>query len=114
MDLSRLTWLVGPRFTYNSSRVTKEITARNESHLFGQILAGGTHAFDSVFPRSGGATSSAGSYAFQAGGGFEVGPASGLHVRPLELNYVRTALPNSTGNTQNDLQLSFGMVYGFR
>jgi hypothetical protein len=110
VDLSRLTWLAGPRFSYDSSR----FTGRHGSILFGQYLAGGTHGFDSVFPASGGVTSSANSYAFEAGGGLEIGLAGGLGLRAFEINYVRTALPNSATNTQNDLRLAFGVAYSFR
>jgi hypothetical protein len=114
LDVSRLTWLVGPRFSYNSSRFTGKLTNRHRSHLFGEFLAGGTHGFDSVFPASGGVTSSASSYALEAGGGLEIALAGGFGLRAVEIDYVRTALPNSATNTQNDLRVAFGLAYSFK
>jgi hypothetical protein len=32
-------------------------------------------------------------------------------VRLLEMDYIRTALPNSASNTQNDLRLTFGVLW---
>jgi hypothetical protein len=112
VDVSRLTWLVGPRFTYNSSRVMGEFAARRQSHLCGEALAGNTHGFDSVFPTRSGVRSSAGSYAVQIGGGLDVAIVGGLNLRPVEVDYLRTALPNSASNSQN-VHLTFGLAYRF-
>lgn len=113
-NVSRLMWLAGPRFSYDSSRFTQRLTGRHGSRLFGEFLAGGTHGFDSAFPAGGGVTPSASSYAFEGGGGFEIEQARGFNLRAIEIDYVRTALPNSATNTQNDLRLAFGVAYSFK
>ena len=113
-DVGRLTWLIGPRFRVDGSRFTGPIASGHGSHLFGQFLAGGTHGFDGVFPTRSGVAPSANSYALEAGGGLEISQARGFNLRAFEIDYVRTALPNSATNTQNDLRLAFGLAYSFK
>jgi hypothetical protein len=113
VDVSRLTWLIGPRFTYDSSRIAGRLTGGRESHLFGEFLAGGAHGFDGTFPAPSGVTPSADSYALLTGGGLEFSLGGGLNLRAVEVDYVRTALPNSATNTQNNLHLAFGLAYAF-
>ena len=103
-NLGKLTYLVGPRYTFGGSRV----------QVFGEGLFGGVHAFDSVFPATGGVTSSANSFAMQFGGGVDVPLRNGFGLRALELDYVRTGLANNGTNSQNDLRLGFGMSYRFK
>jgi hypothetical protein len=79
--------------------------------LYGQGLFGGVHAFNGVFPASSGTTSSAGSFALQVGGGMNLFFSKSFGVRLLEMDYVRTALPNSASNTQNDLRLACGVLW---
>ena len=103
VNLSKFTYLVGPRFTFGGSRL----------QVFGEGLFGGVHAFDSIFPATGGVTSSANSFAMQFGGGMDVPLRHGFGVRALELDYVRTGLANNGTNSQNDLRLGFGAFYQF-
>ena len=103
VNLSKLTYLDGPRYTLSGSRF----------QIFGEGLFGGAHAFDGIFPATGGATPTANSYAIQLGGGVDIPLRNGFGVRALELDYVRTGLPNNGTNSQNDLRLAFGLSYHF-
>jgi hypothetical protein len=104
-DLDELIILAGPRYTH-----------RLDTHhvdLFAEWLGGGVHAFDSVFPALAAATTSANSFAIEAGGGVELGLGRGFSL-PVEAYYVRTMLPNGFSGTQNNLRLSFGIAYRLR
>ncbi len=57
------------------------------------------------------ATTSANSFAVQAGGGVNLYLTRSFGIRLLQADYVRTTLPNAAANTQNDLRLAFGITY---
>jgi outer membrane immunogenic protein len=103
INLSKLTYLAGPRYTFSLSGL----------QVFGEGLFGMTHGFDGSFPTSGGLTPTANSYAMQFGGGADFMLARGFGVRVLEVDYVRTGVPNDGANSQNDLRLAFGLSYHF-
>jgi hypothetical protein len=103
MDLNKLSYVAGPRFTYEISHFS----------IFGQGLFGGSHGFESIFPFPGAVKPSANSFAMQLGGGLDIFGENGLGVRAFELDYVRTGLPNNGTDTQNDLRLAFGLSYRF-
>jgi peptidoglycan-associated lipoprotein len=104
VNLGKLSYLAGPRYTFGGSRF----------QLFGEGLFGGAHGFDSMFPTKGGVVPTANSYAMQLGGGLDIPLRNGFGIRALELDYVRTALPNNGTNSQNDLRLAFGVFYHFK
>jgi outer membrane immunogenic protein len=104
VNLGKLSYLVGPRYTLGGSRL----------QVFGQGLFGGVHAFDSIFPTAGGVVSTANSYAMQLGGGIDAPLRHGFGIRVVQLDYVRTALPNNGTNSQNDFRLGFGVSYKFK
>jgi hypothetical protein len=103
VSISKLSYLAGPRYTFGRSRF----------QVFGEGLFGGAHGFDSIFPTASGVMPTANSYAMQLGGGVDVPLRHGFGVRALELDYVRTALPNNGTNSQNDLRVAFGASYRF-
>jgi hypothetical protein len=111
--LSLLTAVLGPRFT---------LEAHNQRYaLFGEGLAGIADGFNSLFPvRSGpvssanaGTISNAISLALDIGGGVDVRLNHHLAVRAIRVSYLRTQLPNTTSNTQNNLSCSAGIVFNF-
>jgi hypothetical protein len=112
-DVNKITYLGGPRYTYTAWASNAGIAATPRFQIFGEGLFGGVHAFNGVFPISTGTTSSAGSFAIQAGGGLDVFFFKHYGVRLLEAEYVRTALPNGVDNVQNDLRIAFGVTYHF-
>jgi len=114
MAVHRIAYLAGPRYTYTAWTSHAGSAAGSRFiQVFGQGLFGGAHGFDGVYPSGSGTTSSASSFALQIGGGINLFFTRNLGVRLLELDYVRTALPNNAANAQEDLRLAFGVAYHF-
>jgi len=111
MDVNKIAYLAGPRYTYAAWARHSGTADRARLQLFGQGLFGGVHAFDGVFPTSSGTTPTANSFALQAGGGIDLLLTKHIGVRLVEADYVRTALPNGAANAQDDLRLVFGVTY---
>ncbi len=112
VNLSQFILMAGPRYTYNTSRWTdRRFMKKHDTYLFGEWLLGGVHAYNSVFPTSTGTTPSASAFSMQVGGGANVALTKGFGLRLLELDYVRTTLPNNGSNSQNDLRIAFGVSY---
>ncbi len=112
VNLSQTAFMAGPRYTFSTSRRTdRRFTKKHGTYVFAEWLLGGVHAYNSVFPSSSGTTASASAFSMQLGGGANVALARGFGLRVLELDYVRTTLPNNGSNSQNDLRLAFGVSY---
>jgi hypothetical protein len=111
MDVNKFACLAGPRYTYTAWAGHSGTADRPRAQLFGQGLFGGVHAFNGVFPISSGTTPTANSFALQAGSGIDLLLTKHIGVRLVEADYVRTALPNSAANIQDDLRLAFGVTY---
>lgn len=111
VGLGKIAFMVGPRYTFNTSRYTEALTQKHNTQIFGEWLFGGAHAFDSVFPATGGVTSSANGFSMQAGGGVSVALKHGFGFRPLELDWVHTNLSNNAGNSQSGIRIAFGLSY---
>jgi hypothetical protein len=109
VDLSKLTFAVGPRYTSNMPRW--KIIRRVPLRLFGKGLFGDAHAFNGTFPVAKGTVSHASSFSMQFGGGADLGLWRGLGVRLIEFQYIRTSFSNDYSNTQNDLRISAGMTW---
>jgi peptidoglycan-associated lipoprotein len=82
--------------------------------LFGQGRIGESHDFDSVFTDSGGAQTSASSFALEAGGGFDWRVSRRFAVRPIEANWLCTQFNNGSITVQNNLPLGAGVVQRLR
>jgi peptidoglycan-associated lipoprotein len=104
VNLGKISYLAGPRYT---------IARTSRVRIFAEGLFGGAHGFDSFFPSSGGLVPTANSFAMQFGGGMDVALRDGFGIRAIELDYVRTGLPNNDANSQNDLRIAFGVSYQF-
>lgn len=103
LDLIVVTF--GPRFTRQF--------AEGRYEFFGQGLVGVANGLHGVFPSPSGASSSGESMAVKAGGGVTVRLNRHLALRPIEINWFRTQLRNSTDNVQNNLALGTGIVARF-
>jgi len=115
IDIGRITFMAGPRYTLNTHRWTgRMLGEKHSSYLFGEALFGYAHGFDSVFPTAAGSQTTANAFATQIGGGANVTLLHGLGLRLFEVDYVHTQLPNGASNSQNDLRLAFGVSYQFR
>lgn len=102
-NLMLMTFMAGPKVSLTGHRLVP----------FGQVLFGGAHGSDSYFPTSTSSTSSASSWALSAGGGLDININQRLAVRAVNAQYLRTALPNGSNNSQNQLMLSAGIIFRF-
>jgi outer membrane protein OmpA-like peptidoglycan-associated protein len=109
VDVNKIGYMAGPRYTWTAWSGANE----HRLTIFGQALFGGAHGFDGVYPSSNKVSSSANSFALQAGGGLNYYFTRHWGVRPLEVDYVRTEFPNGADDVQNDLRLAFGVTYHF-
>jgi hypothetical protein len=110
-DVNKIEFAGGPRYTFTVWERHPGSASRPRFQFFGQGLFGAVHAFNGVFPGAKGTAPSAGSSAIEAGGGMNLLLTRNFGVRLLEIEYVRTALPNNASNTQNDLRLAFGATW---
>jgi hypothetical protein len=101
-SVGKIAYLAGPRYTFS---------IRHGSRLFGEALFGGVHGFDGSFPIASGTKTTANSFAYQLGGGFDLALARGFGLRLVELDYFHSSLPNNGSGTQNDIRLAFGVSY---
>lgn len=102
--LTLSTFTAGPRFT---------VPVR-KSQAFAQALFGLAHGSGSQFPQSGNVlTSSANSFAFYLGAGVDYPLNKRLYVRYIQLDYLRTALPNNSSNWQSNFRIGAGLTLHF-
>jgi len=102
--LSFVTYLIGPRYSLaGHSRFTP----------FGQFLVGGVHGFDAFFPNASTSGSPPDALALAAGGGLNARLTQRLALRACQVEYLQTHLPNDSGDRQNGLRLSAGIVFRF-
>jgi hypothetical protein len=111
VNLGKVSYMVGPRYTFD---LTRHAQKKYGTRAFGEILIGGVHGFDSIFPGKNETTFSASAFSMQMGAGMDVDLHKGFGLRPFEVDYVRTSLPNNGSNSQNDLRLAFGLSYRLR
>jgi hypothetical protein len=98
--LTLTTVTAGPRFNFPAPKLRP----------FAQVLLGFAHGSGSAFPQGDQLVSSASSLALEAGGAADYPIAPRLSVRVIEVEYLRTALPNSTSNWQNNLRIGAGLT----
>jgi hypothetical protein len=106
VDLNQFTFVAGPRYT-----LWKDKSKSHGANLYGEALGGYVHAYNSVFPTSTTAATSANSFSLQAGGGFNLPIAKRIDLRLIEADYILTKLPNASDDIQSDLRLSAGIVF---
>jgi outer membrane protein OmpA-like peptidoglycan-associated protein len=111
VDVSKISFLAGPRYTYTAWTGHASPSVPRRLQIFAQGLFGGAHALDGLYPATDGVTSSASSFAVQAGGGLNLYLTKKWGVRLLEADYVRTQFPNSADDVQNDFRLAAGVTY---
>ena len=106
VGLDLVTATFGPRYTW--------APAKKKYDFFGQGLVGEANGFHGLFPNPSGAMENSNSLAVQAGGGMNVALSSRVALRAFEVNWLRTQLPNSTTNVQNNVRLGAGIAFRFR
>jgi peptidoglycan-associated lipoprotein len=87
---------------------------RSRWQPFGQAMIGVAHAHGAVIQGAYSATSNANAtLAAELGGGADLRLSRHFALRLVEVNYLLTAFDNSTNNSQNNLDLSAGIVFRF-
>jgi hypothetical protein len=114
VNINKLTYLGGPRYTRTVWHDQAGSAEQRRLQIFAQGLFGAAHGFDGFYPASPAPTTSANSFAVQAGGGLNLHLTRSLGIRLLEADYVHTALPNGAANAQNDARVAFGVTYHFK
>lgn len=66
-----------------------------------------------LFPVPNSLESSANSFALVLGGGLDRPITQRIGYRIIQLQYLRTSLPNNSSNWQNNLQISTGLTFAF-
>jgi hypothetical protein len=108
VNLSQFTVVAGPRYT-----LWQDKKKAHGANLYGEVLGGYVHAFNSVFPTSTTAVPTANSFSLQAGGGFNLPLTRSLDLRLIEADFIMTKLPNNNNDFQGDARLSAGLVFRF-
>jgi outer membrane protein OmpA-like peptidoglycan-associated protein len=102
-NLTLMTFAGGPRVQWMHDRFTP----------FGEFLLGGVRGTGSYFPDGTTSKSSASGFAYSAGGGVDIGLTRRFGIRAVDFQYLHTELPNGTDGSQNQLQVSAGVVFHF-
>jgi len=114
VGLDKIMFAAGPRYAFTPEGWSKRHLGRSRDvSIFGEALFGNAHAFNSVFPSSSGTNTSDSSFAVEIGGGVNLGMTRNVGIRALEVDYLRSTLPNNGNNTQNDLRLGAGLDLHF-
>lgn len=98
-------YLFGPRLNFRRSKLVPYV----------QTLFGGARVSSSLVDPNSGATVSEKGFAAAFGGGMDVRLSDHIAVKPFQLEYLMTRLPNiwSSNNIQNNLRYSAGVVFTF-
>ena len=87
--------------------------------IFGEVLFGEADGFHSTFSYASGPSNdpnygidvSASSLALQAGGGADLHLKHRLGIRAVQVDYLRTQLPNGITNVQNNIRVAAGLTF---
>jgi hypothetical protein len=102
VGLDMVTAAFGPRYRWSP--------AHHRYSFFGHALLGEANGFNSIFPGTAAASSSANSLALQLGGGLDLPVKHRLLLRVFEADWLRTQLPNADTDVQNNIRLAAGVV----
>lgn len=88
------------------------VAASSRFHIqpFGDLLVGGAYTSGSLSPSNTG-YGSAGTFAFQTGGGLRMPIGHRLSIVPIQAEYLLTTFGNGGDGRQNDLRLSAGILF---
>lgn len=106
VDLDLVTVVGGPRYSWQPTK--------RPISFYGQVLAGETLGFNSLFPALPNSTSDANNFSYQLGGGVDYRVSKAWSVRVADVDWLRTQLANSTTKEQNNVRIGAGIVLHFR
>lgn len=108
--LTLLTYMAGPRLSMPLRRGREA----GRTVPFAQVLFGGVHASEGLFPSGSTLAGAANSFAMSAGGGLQVGLSRRVSLRLVQAEYLYTRLPNLFDNYQNSYRIGAGVVLRLR
>jgi peptidoglycan-associated lipoprotein len=100
-NLTLMTYTAGPQVVLHVHRLEP----------YAQALFGAAHASNSYFPSSTSYSTSATSFAYQAGGGIDFTLSRHIGIKVIEAQYLHTGFPNGTNGAQSHLMLGAGIVF---
>lgn len=109
-DQNKVSFLVGPRYTFLAWRAHGGSENQRRVQLFGQGLVGVAHGFNTLY--SNGETS-ANQFAFQAGGGMNFYFTRKFGIRPIDLEFVHTQIGATGFSNQNNFRIGTGVTWHF-
>jgi hypothetical protein len=77
------------------------------------VLLGFAHGSGSQFPQNNSLVATANSPAFDVGAGADYSVSKRVSMRFLQVDYMRTGLPNNVNNWQNNLRIGAGITLHF-
>lgn len=102
-NLTLTTFMAGPRVSWVHDRYTP----------FVEFLVGGAHGSGSYFPSGASSTTSSSTLTYAAGGGVDINLTPRFAIRAVNAKYLHTAFPNDVNSSQNQLEISSGIVFRF-
>ena len=104
--LTTFTYMAGPRYTLPLGR-----GERRRFSAFAQVLLGGVHASDGIFPDGASTKNTASAFAMSAGSGVEARLKRHISLRLIQADYLYTRLPNFNDNYESNFRLGAGVVF---
>ena len=114
VNVDLVTATFGPTFSFTLPARKLPAGSFARTRIFSEALIGVVNAVDGVYPSSSGSSSTANAMALRLGSGADVALSRHLAVRLVQADWLRTTLPNTTSNVQNNLRLGAGVVIRFR
>lgn len=105
LDLTLTTFLFGPRYSHP--------IAKTRFTPFAQVLIGAVHASGGLAPSKTISASSSTAFAATVGGGLDYKLTHHIIIRPAQVEYFVTMLPNQADGHQNNLRINSGLVLRF-
>jgi len=109
-DQNRVSFLLGPRYTFLAWKSRGGAEHERRVQLFGQGLVGVAHGFDTLFTNG---EQSANEFAFQAGGGVNLHFTRKFGIRPIDVEFVHTQIGATGFSNQNNFRLGTGVIWHF-
>jgi Outer membrane protein beta-barrel domain len=113
IDIHQATFLVGPRYTYNLGHIVPTHVDRKGS-AFVEGKFGYTFATTGQYPdNTGQIDPEAAALTYSGGAGINFHVYERFDLRLIEVDYIRTQLPNGGSNIQNTLRFASGVNFHF-
>lgn len=112
IDIQHIELMVGPRYTYNLGHISPTAWGRRGG-IFAEGKIGYTFATSGLYPVNGAIQGTAAGLTYEGGGGINLHIYQRFDLRLIEVDAVRTQLPNGTTNVQNTLRLASGLNFHF-